>query len=453
MSSSYIELRYFRGQDQKIVSLHPSLASETSLRRGLQAPDRAGDSHLLGLCQGDDDPGAFLCLRCHVSHALEHKCRDLAKQFNPCGLQVDEIAGFALLDDGDRRRRTPLSYLALCHIDEKEVLPFSAQVICSYEPERGAGLPHWAKFRLNSYKPLQEYLRDFYGLKIISDWALLKDSSATRMREAWPLMTSHRLQSQGELANKAFSLKQILVLHERYCSAYAKDREEHTKRHRRRGGYTPSKELLLSIQPNLSTADTYDILRCMATAIRRYLSPGWHKQLALYSDQDNSSDPIEPIEYLEDSRTVEDADADASATQLQQIHWALERALDHYIPVVLGKAVGDPLSLCLWRGFAEGLNTRDNAKRCGCSGAMASRKLRSEMHATNVARKAAEELGRMKAFEAVVASPQGAERMVETLKNQLAPKTGKQQLHLPAQEEDETLPTLKQWVQRHLPTS
>lgn len=451
MSSSYTELRYFRGQDQTIGSLHPDLAQQISQRLDLQPPDKSGDSLLLALCQ-EDDPGAFLCLRCHVSHALEHKSRDLAKQFSPSGLQLHEIAGFALLDDGDRRRREPLSYLTLRQLDEDAVLPFSAQVICSYDPERGAGLPHWAKFRLNSYKPLQEYLRDFYGLKIISDWALLKDSSATRMREAWPLMGAWRLQSQGEQADRAFTLEHILVLHERYCSAYTKDREEHVRRHRRRGGYVPSSQLLLSIQPDLNPRETYDILRSMATAIRRYLSPGWHKQLTLSSGNDNDGHPVDPIEVLPDSSTLAGAD-DLATTQLQQIRQALERALDHYMPAVLAKAAGDPLSLCLWRGFADGLNTKEIAARCGCSGPKVSRILQSQKHAINMAWKAAAELGRLSAFGAVVASPEGAERMVKALKDQLAPKTAQKQLPSPAQEGDESLPTLQQWVQRHLPPS
>lgn len=429
MSSSYTELRYFRSQDQVIGTLHPALAQDTSLRHDLGTPDKAADRLLLELCQGDD-VGAFLCLRCHVSHALEMKARDLAETFRPSGLQFQEVASFALLDDGDRRRSTPLSYLNLRQQPEDSILPFSAQVICSYAPERGAGLPYWAKFRLQSYGPLKEFLRDVYGLVLISDWALLADSSPTRMRKAWPLLSAPSL-----------SLEQTLVLHGNFRRGYSQDRQLHRSRHGRSGGYTPSENFLLEIQPQKGITQTHDELRSMATAIRRYMTPGWQRQLSQATGKEGDETVRDPVESVQDPRNFDDSD-DGSSAQLDQIRSALERALDQYMPAVIRPATSDPMLLCLWRGFAAGVSNRPNGEHCGCSCGQVSRKLRSNQHATAVARCAAGELSRLSAFEAIATSADGAERMVEALRNQLLQ---------PAQEGKDSFPNLQQWVQRHLP--
>jgi hypothetical protein len=348
-------------------------------------------------------------------------------QFRPhTGLELQEIAGFALLDDGDRRQ--PLSYNELCCQPNDLILPFTAQVICSYDPRRGAGLPHWAKFRLNSYGPLKDYLKDVHGLILISDWALLADSSPTRIRKAWQF-----------LSDSSLSLEQAVALHAAYRQHYDQDRLDHRRRHGRSGGYAPSESLLRAVRPDANPESTLTRLLAIAHAIRRYRSPGWQKQLARQSDPDSIAQ--DPVESLEDPRSFQDA-GDSSGTQLQQIGTALERALDRLMPAVIAPAAADPLLLCLWRGFAEGLTNRPNGQRCGCSPGQVSKKLRTELHATNVARQAALELSRLPDFDAVAGSAAGAGRMVEALRNQLL---------TPEQGAQEPLPTLKRWVQRHLP--
>lgn len=426
MSSSYTELRYYRSQTQRVESLHPIPARDTCQKLELEAPNKAGDLLLLELCQADD-PGAFLCLRCHVSHALELKARDLVAQFRPhTGLELNEIAGFALLDDGDKRQS--LSYIGLCKQPFGSILPFTAQVICSYDPLLGAGLPHWAKFRLNSYGPLKDYLRDVHSIILISDWALLADTSPTRLGNAL------------QYPKGSPSLERALAIHAAYCQHYDQDRLEHRRRHGRSGGYAPSDALLQSVRPDAAPDDTRKLLQNMAEAVRRYRSPGWKKKcLARQSDPDSIAQ--DPIESLQDPRSLHEAD-DGSATQLQQIAAALEWALDRLMPAVIAPATKEPLLLCIWSGFADGLTTRSIAERCGCSQVKASRTVRARRNATNVALQAAHELSRLPDFNSVAASAEGAERMVEALRNQLL---------APEQEGKDSLPTLKQWVQRHLP--
>lgn len=428
MSSSYTELRYFRSQNQRVESLHPAPAQDTCLQQGMETPDKAGDLLLLELCRAED-PGAFLCLRCHVSHALEMKARDLVAQFRPhTGLELHEVAGFALLDDGDRRQR--LSYNDLRQQPSDSILPFTAQVICSFDPQAGSSLPHWAKFRLNAYGPLKDYLRDVHGLILISDWALLADSSPTRIRKALEVLP------KGSL-----TLEEALAIHAAYRQHYAQDRLEHRRRHGRSGGYAPSEALLQAARPAAEPEDTRIVLQAMAKGVRRYLTPGWQQKQTSQSDESNDASDRDPIESLEDPRSLHESD-DGSATQLQQIAAALERVLDRLMPAVIAPAANDPSLLCIWIGFAEGLATRSIAERCSCSQVKVSRTVRANLNATNVARQAAHELSRLPDFDSVAASAEGAERMVEALRNQLLAAE---------QKGEESLPTLTQWVQRHLP--
>lgn len=428
MSSSYTELRFFRSQVQTITSLHPPLARQTSERLALHSPDSTTDLRLFRLSEADD-AGAFLCLRCHISHALMLKLRDLADTFKVTGVQLHDIAGFALLDDGDRHRRQPLSYVALHQQPVDTILPFTASVICSYNPERGAGLPHWARVRLKGHKPLQDYLRDVHGIKLISDWALLANSSPTRMEAAW-----------RRVATAALTPAQVLALHAAYGDHYKQDRRDH----RRNGPYEPSDQLLRSLQPDVPVAKTLDTLRAMATAIRRYVSPDWQRQLKATST-DADSVPVDLLDVLPDPRSLDDGD-DAPDPAVALIRDALARALDSHMPAVLAMAATDPQIRCLWQGFVAGLTTRTIAERCGCSQTFVSRQLSPQKHAGAIAQKAALELARHSRFAAVAASPDGAIRLVEVLKAQLLLT----QNTPPEQEGDTPLPSLRPWVHRHL---
>jgi len=458
MASSYTELRYFRSQDQRIETLYPDLARQICFQHDLQVPDPAGDRLLFALCE-KDDRGAFLCLRCHVSNALNKKVEGMVRRFSSVHLRLYEVAGFVLHDDGDRRRREPLSFVALRQQleeaqqlrrqakEKKEwidpILPFAAQVICSYDASSGAGMESWAGHLLNSYPPLKSFLRTSYGIILITDWALLKDTSGSLLQRAWPFLPAPILNQQRHL-----SLDHALNLHANYCREYDQDRREYRHRYGRSGGYQPSSDFLRKIHPDARPAETLEVLRGLATAIRRYKNPDWQRQLSLAPSRDEGDTLPDPIETLMDPASLTVAD-DASDSLLQQIHRALQRALDKIMPAVIAPTADDPQLLCLWRGFVEALNTKDNAKRCGCSGPVASRKLQSETHASTVAREAVNELKRLSAFEAVNTSSEVAERVQAEFKKRLLAKPP----WPPEQEGDESLPTLRQWVQRHLPSS
>lgn len=427
-SSSYRELRALisaSGSKKGITigSLHPHQAAAAAKRHGLDAPSAAGDRLLLAACDAPEGgEGAFLCLRCHVSHPLEQKIRGLYGQFGDYyGLDEIELASFALDDDG-----RPLDPARLRSQPTSAVTPFTAQVICSYDPSRGAGLPHWARTRLQAHNDLKAYLKE-HGLLLISDWALLADTSSRRIRGAWEVFGGGSL-----TADRA------VRLHSAYLAAYPAAKAEHRRRSGRSSGWQPDVAFLRAIAPEQPATATCEQLEAVAHTVRLVRTQQWQRSRQADGEEDDAPE-------VPDHRTLSDPsdETDQSpAEQLTLIHAALERATAAVVPAVLAPAAGDPQLHCLWQGYGEGLTNTPLAERCGCSRGTVSKKLRPEQHATTIARQAAGELLRQPAFSALSGSVEDLERMVEALRN-----------HLLIPEREGDIAPLRRWVHQHLPVS
>ncbi|MCP9928832.1 hypothetical protein [Cyanobium sp. CH-040] len=427
-SSSYRELRALisaRGSSQGITigSLHPPQAAAAAEDYGVDAPSAAGDRLLLAACDAPEDrEGAFLCLRCHVSHPLEQKICGLYGQFGDYyGLDEIELASFALDDDG-----RPLDPARLRGQPTAAITPFTAQVICSYDPSRGAGLPHWARTRLQAHNDLKVYLKE-HGLLLISDWALLADTSSRRIRGAWEVFGGGSL-----TADRA------VRLHGAYLAAYPAAKAEHRRRSRRSSGWQPDAAFLHAIAPEQPAATTSEQLEAMARTVRLVLTQQWQRSRQADGEQADALEVPDPRTLQDLSEQPEHSPAD----QLTLIHAALERALEAVMPAVLAPAASDPQLHCLWQGYGEGLTNTPLAERCGCSRGTVSKKLRPEQHASTIARQAAGELLRQPAFSALGGSVEDLERMVEALRN-----------HLLIPEREGDIAPLRRWVHQHLPVS
>ncbi|MFQ6539728.1 MULTISPECIES: hypothetical protein [Aphanothece] len=425
MISSYRQLRGLLAttsgpESVTIGNLHAPAATAAAAaeRHHLAEPCAQSDRLLLAACQDNDD-GAFLCLRCHVSHPLEQKIRGLHRQFGShYGLDLIELAGYALDDDG-----RPLDYLQLPDQPKAATAPFTAEVICSYDPSRGAGLPHWARTKLQASNDLKAHLLE-HGLLMISDWALLADSSARRIRQAWDVFGSG-----------ALTADQAQALHAAYCDHYRTAKAEHRLRNGRSSGWQPNADFLRRIAPEQPAATTWSQLEAMANTVRLVLTQQWQRN----GWPEAGDQPLEVADPASLDEVFED-DGASPADQLALISTALDRALTAVMPAVLAPAASDPQLHCLWQGFGEGLTNTPLSERCGCSRGTVSKKLRPEQHATAIARQAAGELLRQPAFSALSGSVEDVERMVEALRN-----------HLLNPEREGDIPPLRRWVHQHLP--
>lgn len=383
--------------------LEPALAADAARRYCLEEPSRSADRMLLETA-ADGDDGAFLCLRCLVSEPLEQKVRAIHRErAQRHGLDLSTLASF-VLDD----REQTLSYQALCKLPENDVRPFTAQVVCSYDGSKGAGLPHWARTKFQGNRELKAYMRE-HGVLLISSWALLKDSSPTRVREALELFGSAGVPSERAIA-----------LHAAYCQAQPAAKAIYVQRTGKSSGWVPDDALLLQIAPDQPPVATRQLLETIDKAIRRLLTQQGMGSLDALAEQGQELvDPNSLNNALESGVEA----SETAAEQLANIQAALERAMPQAVLAALQadqpKWARSPERLQCWRLYSEGAGQRLIAESVGKGQAWVSKLLKEKQLATSIATAAAVELKRLPPFAAVSRSVAGAERLMEALRNHL----------------------------------
>ncbi len=377
------------------------MAVDAAERHGLDDPTPAGNRLLLAAC-GEGDDGAFLCLRCLVSEPLEQKIRAIFRERgHEHGLDLVTLASFALDDRGE-----PLSFAALKALPEARVRPFTAQVICSYEPGKGTDFPYWARTKIQASNELKAYLRE-HGVLLISTWALLADSSSKRVQEALELF-----------GMAAITVDRGVALHRSYREAYGTAKQRHVECTGKQSGWEPDDAFLSHISPEQSAVDTRDQLRAMDQAIRRLLTQRGMASLEALAEQG-----LEPVCYGDLDQAIEAGAADEAAEQLAAIRAVLDRACEPQVRAALEadrlKWVKSPERQQAWRLYGEGAGQRAIAETFGKGQAWVSKLLQEKQLSTVIATAAALELKRLPAFVSVGSSVEGVERLVDALRNHL----------------------------------
>ena len=386
---------------------------------------RSHDLQLLQRAQLTSDPHPLLCLRCRVSHPMEAWLRGTHSRYRQSyGLDLTAMASYALDDTGSLSIRTapetdaPFTYAEIASLPTGLISPFAAEVIRTYDPNK-CGLPHWARLKLQCHNDLKAYFRE-NGLLLISDWALLADSSTKRVRESWEVF-----------GGGGFTSDAAMALHAAYKPLYREAMQAYRQSTGKASGWQPDARFLKSLAPDSSPAQVMEQLKGIATAIRRLQSGRW--QQSACTDQE-----------LAEQLAVPPSDSEQSGNDPAELRGlideALQRAMDVHMPsVVSAEGKHRDLLRCLWAGWAEGMSNRPLAERCGTSCGTVSKKLRPTEHATAIATAAAVELKRQPAFASCGKSVEAAERLVEALRNHL----------LEPEREGEVAP-LRRWIQQYL---
>ena len=400
------------------IELLRELAPESS------EPSRALDREILQAAVDQCDPLPLLALRCRVSHPMEAWLRATHSRYRESyGLDLLAMASYALDDTGSLSIRTgpqtsaPFTYAEIASLPKGLISPFSAEVIRTYDPDK-CGLPHWARLKLQCHNDLKSYFRE-HGLLLISDWALLADSSAKRVRESWEVF-----------GGGGFTAEQATALLAAYKPLYRQAMQAYRQSTGKASGWQPDAAFLQALSPEQAASTTMEQLQAIAAAIRRLQSGRWQQGSPLDQELVDQLPAPEP-----------DAEPDEDPAQLRAlIDQALQRAMEAHMPAVLS-AEGRHRDLlrCLWAGWAEGMSNRPLAERCGTSCGTVSKRLRPTEHATTIATAAAVELKRQPAFASCSQSVEAAERLVEALRN-----------HLLEPEREGDVAPLRRWIQQYL---
>ena len=394
-------------------------------------PSRSVDLDLLGSAQDSSDPLPLLCLRCRISHALETWLLVTFKAHHrSTGIELEAMASYALDDDGvltiptGSSETAPFTYAQIASMPSGLISPFTAEVLRSYDPNL-CGLPHWSKLKIQAHNELKAYFRQ-HGLLLISDWALLRNSSATRVRQA----CEQHLRSTD-------TIESLSGLHRCYCPLYDAAKLVHKQNTGKASGWQPDLSFLRELEPDEDPFTTSDRLKAIAQAIRRFMTEKASQSLDQAAEAGHEA--VDPSSLSSPAQ-----DDSPSPQELKAlIHAALQRAMDQHMPQVLassGKNVH--LLRCLWAGWADGLKQRPLADRCDTSQGTVSKQLKPELQASAIATAAAVELKRHPAFASCGKSVEAAERLVKALGN-----------HLLEPEREGDVAPLRQWVQNHLSQS
>ena len=385
------------------------------------------DKALLELSQTEqEETEALLLLRCRVSHPIAEKIRVLFKQFHErYELDLKDMLICVLDDSGEKflrlpkmteegkieTSRRPFSWTTLVELSIQQIRPFSADIIYNFDPDLSS-LSTWAKNKVQGNSELKKYLRSC-GLLMISPWALIADSTPTRIKEAWL-----------RCGDGNMKLQDVVSLHNSYLSQYKQSKENYKCSTGKISGWVPDKTFLSSLNPPQKDRDT---LMAIDKAIRQYLA-GTNFTRQFKEGEESQIENPQSNSYEESSEEL-----------IKSIQQALERSA---MPIVKNaidndrsKWVKDPTRKLAWELYSQGLSQRDIAIQCEHKQAWVSKLLAEKSLSENIAQEAAVELIRRSEFQPLKKDPEGVDRMIEQLRN-----------YLISSEQEETKPLLRQMI-------
>jgi len=431
--SHYTEIRTLTSQGIRSKALVQASSYLDAKAHGSDEPSRSLDNELLEQSQENEDPIPLLCLRCRVSHPLEAWIRTTYKQYHQrYELEMAAMASYALDDQATLTIPTspsdkkPFTYAEIRSMPKGLISPFSAEVLRTYDPHQ-CGLPHWSRLKLQCNSDLKSYLKQ-QGLLLISDEALLNDSSSKRVRESW-----------AAFGKGGFTTAQAVALHGRYLPLYKQAKELYKANTGKASGWHPDREFLHTLNPNQPTEVTHDQLIAIAKSIRVLLSGSWQKSISEQPDQ--TLDIPDPASLSETN-----SDESSPQEQLALINASLNRAMDAWMPQEMAreqdKFEGSPERLKAWELYSQGLSHRQIAPRCEKQQPWVSKLIDETRRSSHIATAAANELKRHPAFTVCFTSVEATEQLVSALRNHL----------INSEREGEVAP-FRRWIHQHLSPS
>jgi hypothetical protein len=158
---------------------------------------------------------AEYCLRCFISHQIEQVCIQLEFKFgSQHGFTRRDLFVLVLEDEGRFIAKTPSStpYQSL-----------ASKILQTFDPDQ-AGLTTWVMRQVRHHPELKAFLRE-QGVYLVTDWALLKDTSLEQLRQ---ILSEFYCLVPTEI-------EQACQLLQSYHEIYRNDRLQHRQQGRLKG--------------------------------------------------------------------------------------------------------------------------------------------------------------------------------------------------------------------------
>ena len=394
--------------------------------------NRELDSRLLNAAQRSSDPLPLLCLRCRVSKSISSRLRVMhQKHQEQHELELQDMAACVLDDGGEiifrqksrdadgtvKQQRLPFTWETIKALPEREIRPFAADILRSYNPSRCA-LPTWAETRVQGHSELKQYLRSC-GLLLISSWALLADTSPTRIKEAWEQC------GEGEM-----TAAEAVDLHTSYLKVYWPAKEAYKSVTGKSSGWIPDDAFLLSLSPPQQDDQN---LRKLDQSIRRLLA---QRPRSFKEGEEDSLADSSSLEEIGDDSEAGAHPSDLQTSILRALEIAAHPRIKAAIEADQKKWERDPTRKMAWELYSKGIGQREIAERCTHKQGWVSKLLQEKTLSHAIALDAAIDLIRLPAFHSLQMNPSGTEKMVEALRN-----------HLINPEQEGDIAPLRQWIQ------
>jgi len=352
----------------------------------------------------------LLALRCRVSLPIYEKINLIYKQFsNGYEIDLNEMLIILLDDSGDKFLRLPsdlenpkkflkkvFCWDTLVYMQERKFIkPFSAEIISEFNPKL-SNLSTWTKNKVQGNYELKSYLKSC-GLLLISPWALIADSSKTRIINAWNRC------GEGKL-----KLNQVEKIYNSYIKIYKKAKAEYKNRTGKISGWYPDENFLLLLDP---PQESIKNLLLMDKALRQYIAG---------ADNARNFENNEESQYESFQEDGYDFSGKEIAEKVVKIlNDYCEKTIQSLIENDKKKWEKDFSRKEAWKLYGNGFSQRDIASKCNHKQAWVSKLIPEKKISEEIAQNAAFELLKMNDFKGLKNDPDAIERFVNGLRNHL----------------------------------
>jgi transcriptional regulator with XRE-family HTH domain len=139
-----------------------------------------------------DRSGAGLCLRCYISYFIKEACLKLVSQFGSSNhFSLPDLLPFVLNDDGktqlllDSDGKTQLILDSNGKTQRSAYSFFTVEILGKFNPssQPEGCLASWTHYQTRQNRELKNVLFSEYGLRLLSDWALLNKAKPEHVEQ------------------------------------------------------------------------------------------------------------------------------------------------------------------------------------------------------------------------------------------------------------------------------
>ena len=370
----------------------------------------------------------LICLRCKVSYSIYAYVKKIYIENKPFhDLDLSDLLSYLLIDDGSPRIslsnstddinqklvKSDINWntLETFYQSKGKISRIGLDIIYTWNPKM-SNLSTWGRTKAQGDTAFRKYLRGM-GILIIRDWALLADSTTTRVRQSWRRFGDNKLATEDE----------IVALHSSYLARYKEVRSLFILKNGRNKKWEPDEAFLQSLEP---PQKSFDLLLSIVKAIRLYLSNT--KAPRRFADGEEQNLPSDLLNNKDQSSDLKDL-------LVETLEKCALDLITSEIEEEKRKWIEKPKREKGWRLYCDGLSQRDISKTLDISQTSVSRIIPEKKISELIAQETSIKLSKMNEFANLRKDPMALVIFIKAIVN-----------YLLTSELEGDIPLLRQWI-------